>query len=251
MQRSQQRHIPIPQTYNVRDLGGYPTRGGGTTRWHTFYRSDNLHLLDGAGVQMVLDLGVRRVFDLRHGGETGRWPNKLAAHEAVTYENLPLTSENPAGAEEAAQRRRVQDLEASYRQMLDQRGPELLRLFSAFADAAQRPVLFHCTAGKDRTGVVAGLLLSFAGVDEATIAEDYALTQTLQNEVYLAGARQRAELAGVSWDEYRQLLVSPPEYMLRTLAYLGDRYGSAEKYLVAIGLSDAQLQALREAIIEE
>jgi protein-tyrosine phosphatase len=244
-----ERRLALAGTYNVRDLGGYATTDGRATRWGVLLRADSLHNLTPEAQEELLAYGVRTVLDLRNDTELEKWPSPFAVSERVCYLTLNLSS-NPAAPNPAPAAQPTYDLEVIYRRLLDDAQPGLATVLTSLAEPEAMPAVVHCMAGKDRTGVVVALLLATAGVPHEAIADDYALTATFLNDEYRAGARERAATYGFEWEQYQRLLGCPPEYMLRTLAYLDERYGGIEPYLRSIGLSDTQIAALRDALVE-
>jgi protein-tyrosine phosphatase len=243
------RHVPLEGTYNVRDAGGYLTQDGRAVRWRTLFRADSLHRLTEDGQIHLLDTGLRTIVDLRRDAERVVAPNVFADSSQVRYVWISLAP-NPADGE--GRRELAPDsLGRTYREIVETRQAELREILHTLAQPGAFPALVHCTAGKDRTGIVVALLLALAGVDHATIAQDYALTSMYLTEPYFADARLRAEAAGHSWEQYQNLLVCPADLMLATLADIDARYGGAETYLRQIGLSDGELQSLRSALIDE
>lgn len=244
-----ERRLALAGTYNVRDLGGYTTRDGRTTRWGILLRADSLHALAPETQEALLAYGVRTILDLRNATETENWPNPFTASDRVRYLNLNLSS-NPAAPTAAPATRTLFDLEIVYRRLLDNAQAGLATVLTTLAEPGALPAMIHCMAGKDRTGLVAALLLAIAGVPNETIAEDYALTSTFLTEEYRAGARRRAAMYGFEWEQYQRLLGCPPEYMLRTLAYLDARHGGIDGYLRSIGLAESHITTLRNALVE-
>jgi protein-tyrosine phosphatase len=243
------RHLPLGGTYNVRDVGGYLTREGRTIRWRTLLRADSLHRLSDEGQAHLLEAGLRTIVDLRREEEIAVAPNILATSESVRYVWVSLAP-NPTTSE--GRRELFPDsLAQTYRAIVDDRQAELRDVLRALVYADAFPALVHCTAGKDRTGIVVALLLALAGVDHATIAEDYALSATYLSDAFFAAARRRAEAAGHDWERYRYLLGCPADLMLATLTDLDERYGGVEAYLRLIGLTDPELQSLRAALVDE
>lgn len=240
-----QRHLALDGAYNIRDLGGYPTTSGCSIRWRTFLRADSLHKLTPPAQQALIDYGVRTVIDLRFDDECSAAPNVFAASDQVTYRNISLL----ADAAPTAGRPMLPDLESIYKHILDARQLALKTVFAVMA-ADACPVLIHCTAGKDRTGVVAALLLGLAGVDHATIAADYALT-THYAAPLLAELRAEAAAAGRDLSTIDPYLIAPPAAMLNTLIYLAEKYGGVPAYLRHIGLTDAQIVALRQQLLDD
>jgi protein-tyrosine phosphatase len=241
-----QRRLAIAGTFNLRDLGGYPTIDGGATRWGVFFRADSLHALPEEGQDALLGHGIRTVVDLRHPTETEHWPNVFATSERVRYLNLPL---NSAPRSDGATPRRVElDLEAMNRRYLDEAQPAIAAVMGALASGPW-PAVVHCQAGKDRTGLIVALALSAVGVPDTTVAVDYALTADFLDDAFYAAAREQAKRYQIAWEDYEKLLGCPPEIMVNTLAYLDERYGGPLTYLREIGLNLAQLRMLHEALV--
>ena len=240
-----QRHWPLAGTYNLRDVGGYITQEGGMTRWRTFWRADALHKLTPAAQQALIDNGVRTIIDLRHDEELAAAPNVFAESDQVTYHNLPLF----AGASPSGNRTLPPDLEAIYLYVLDERQTAVKAVFDAMTTADAFPVLIHCTAGKDRTGVISALMLGLVGVDAETIAEDYALTVHYAEGLFVE-LRAAAAAAGRDLALFERYLESKPEAMINTLAYLEEKYGSVPAYLKQIGLTEGQIAGLRQQLLD-
>lgn len=237
------RHLPLAGTHNVRDLGGYPAAGG-TTRWRRVLRADSLHKLDADGVAALIDEGLLTVIDLRQPQELDSHPNPFASHDGVRYHNVSLFE------------RVIPPMDASdvllemYKLALSDRGEALRTILTAIAEAGDEgAVLFHCTAGKDRTGIVAALLLSLAGVDSDTIKADYAMTAAMiapLNDELTAGAVAR----GADPASFQKLLAAEPATMAAFIAHIDDVHGGVEAYLASIGIG-AEVQArLRARLVE-
>ena len=243
MENIGQRHLPLAGAYNIRDIGGYPTATGTTTRWRTFLRADSLHNLTPAGQQALIDYGVRTIIDLRFAQECSAAPNVFAAADNVRYINLSLFE----GSAPNALGRQLPDLGSIYRYILDERQAAIKAVLTLMADDGF-PVLIHCTAGKDRTGLITALLLGLAGVDHATIAEDYALTAQYGAEL-LTQLHDQAAAAGRDMATYARFLEAKPEAMRNTLAYLEEKYVSVPAYLAQIGLTATQIAQLQRQLL--
>ncbi len=118
------------------------------------------------------------------------------------------------------------------------------------ADPANLPAIVHCTAGKDRTGVVVALLLSVAGVDDETIVKDYALTGANLTEEWIEARRGDAARYGLTWEALKPALGTPPEAMRATLAHLREEFAGAEGYLASIGVWPETIARIRANLIE-
>ena len=244
MHDSIRRHLPIPGTFNIRDLGGYAT-GSGETRWRRILRGDGLHHHDAAGIDALTDEGVTTIIDLRHGNELEIRRNPFRVHPTVAYHNVSLFD-----------RLAPEDFSASdvlldlYLQALATRHSALAEVLTLIAGAPQGIVLFHCTVGKDRTGLVAALLLALAGVPVPTILADYALTKSMIAPL-LERLLTEAEARGADVATLRRLMACEPRTMAATIAHLIDGHGSVEGYLLSIGLSNATLARLRARLMED
>ncbi|MCU1351743.1 MAG: Protein tyrosine/serine phosphatase, partial [Acidimicrobiales bacterium] len=166
------RHLAWDGCANARDLGGLPTRDGGRTRWGAAIRSDSLDGLRDAGWAALHEHGVRTVVDLRDGDERAAWVDSAAY--GVTTIHLPL--EDLSDVEFWLEWRGVCNTALYYRAFLDRFPERSADLVAAFVGAAPGGVLFHCQIGRDRTGLVALLLLALAGVAADDIADDHALS---------------------------------------------------------------------------
>jgi len=235
------RRLPIKGTFNVRDLGGYATAAG-QTRWRRILRADGLHRIDADGMATLVAAGVATVIDLRHPGELQTQPNPFSGNASVHYHNVSLfesLAPEPRPGEDV--------LLALYRLALDTRQTAIAQVLTIIADAPKGAVLFHCTAGKDRTGIVSALLLAVAGVESALIVEDYALTGEMiapMIEEIVADAVAR----GVDVEAFRPMLAADPATMAATIAHIETTYGSASSYLEKIGLSADTIERLRHRL---
>jgi protein-tyrosine phosphatase len=235
------RRITVPGTANLRDVGGYPAAGGGTVRWRTLLRSDALNRLGSAGRAALAGLGLRTVIDLRTDGEVTAAPCALDAIVARTY-HVPLFSEAAIG-------HLPPELAAVYAYMIDECGQAIAGAIGRLCSDAALPALVHCTAGKDRTGLVVALVLEVIGVPDDVISADYALSSSnLDPEVAGAIRRIRAVGGAGSWIDLGAL-TSPPQVIHAALARIRDRSGSVGGYLLENGLTRRDLETLRTALV--
>jgi protein-tyrosine phosphatase len=228
--------LKIPGLLNARDLGGHPTRDGATTRSRSLLRADDLVQLTDEGLQALADYGVRTVVDLR-------WPDEVAikAHplarstHGVCYHQISLLA---ADMSQWAQLAGECTKEMWKCAVLQHTRPQLKEVLEVIAAADSGPLLFHCVAGKDRTGLVAALLLALADVQPEVIAADYAASAALLTDAYL---ERYPDLART---EIFEALRCPEEGVQNMLDYLA-QYGGAAGYLGAIGLEDVTVARLR------
>ena len=228
------RRLDWPDCQNTRDLGGIPRRGG-VTRSRVLIRSDHLGQLNPLGVEALKAYGVKTVLDLRSDGETVRRPSPFSDGTGVEYSHLALIDD--ANMNEIGDAR---DMLERYLFIVDTRPHAFREVFDAIAQA-EGTVVFHCFAGKDRTGLVAAMLLSLAGVDEADIAADYGETDAQlasQYEVWIAEASAERR------DAFRAELQCPPERILRVLDHVERGWGGVASYLEGAGMSAAAIDRI-------
>ncbi len=250
-----ERSLALPGGVNFRDVGGYRTADGRAVRWGEIYRAGSLAELTEDDVAALGALGLRLVCDLRSPDELARHADRLPPGAA--YVHRPILGEVGRLRRVVTlyrKRHRLQELlEQIYRLMLDQNGPVIADVLRLAADPANRPLVIHCTAGKDRTGLTVALLLLALGVPEETVVADY----TLSNHAFdvLAG-RMRPEMArlysfGFNEAQLRPLLLAEARTLRGALAYIRRRYGSLDWYLQRAGLRDETLEALREQLLTD
>ena len=245
----ERRWLDVPGAYNVRDLGGYRTADGKTTRWGAFLRADSLHNLSDSARTGLIDYGVRTVIDLRRTYETVETPNILAGMEGVEYVHMNMIGDtNPPGYDSLL----PGELWTSntYRVLLDQRQGVISETLVKLADSKRHTAMYHCAAGTDRTGIISALLLGLAGVHASTIVDDYALSAHGLRRRYLAeGIPEFLDGKDFTLDEPPQFL-APPAAMEQTLKHLDDRYGGIESYIRHIGLTDDHITDIRNKLRE-
>lgn len=234
------RHWTLPDTHNVRDLGGYAHERGGETQWRRILRADSLHHLDPGSCRMLESVGLSLVVDLRNARETGGEPNPFRDHPA--YLNISLFDAlAPIGLPETPF-----DMAQRYSNALDACGERLATVLGHMADVPQGLVIFHCTAGKDRTGVLAALLLKLAGVSDEDIVADYALTA--QSRPLIERLRRRALAGGGDPAHVERVLASDAATMRAMLDHLAAMHGGVVSYLDRHGLGAAARQRLVERL---
>lgn len=235
---------------NFRDLGGYPTRNGGQTRSGIIYRAASLANLTAGDQHTLMDLGIRTSFDLREGIEQEREGTDNVG-ENITVIHVPTS----IGGGVRATFRKVM-LQPNRFQLLDlylesfaPRTAYHADLFRQVINADNHATIIHCSAGKDRTGIMSALLLRVAGVDDETIIKDYAATTEYAAEL-LAATGDRLKRFGVRENAIKKLMSSEPATMAGLLAYLDEHFGSAEAYLMQGGTTEAEITAFRELFVE-
>ena len=237
--------IPVNGTYNFRDVGGYAAAGG-AVRSGKLFRSDGLARLGEEGRRSLEELGVRVVIDLRDDFEVSAMPDDLDGL-GITVLRLPVFE--GSGASQATVGATLVDL---YEKILLQHRDVVITALREVADTADEAVVVHCTAGKDRTGIVVALALLAVGVDRATVIADYALTQQNLDGPWLEGMIALVEGYGVQVTPDLRIILggSPPEAMETVIDLLERRFGGAREYLLEGGMDEVELAKLRSVLVE-
>ena len=231
-----QRSVNFPSLLNARDLGGYPTTDGAETRWRSLLRADDLVQLTDEGLRAMADFGIETVVDLRWPEEVAQSPSPISAGlPHVRYHQISLLLRTASEWEEL---RDACTKEMWKCTVLDNTRSELRTVLQVIAGASPGPLLFHCVAGKDRTGVIAALLLAIADVVPDAIAHDYAMSTTHLRDAYL----QRYSKQNPA--EVLEAVRCPEEGVHNMLAYL-QQAGGIRSFFEDIGLTDAEIARLR------
>jgi protein-tyrosine phosphatase len=234
---------------NFRDLGGYRTVDGREVGWRRLFRADGLHRLSQADRRQLIELGVATVIDLRTVDEAeqrGRFP---VAEVPVRYVDLPLTDVLPT-TEEMPSWAEASYVASRYALMVSEGAPALSGAFAALASGGSLPAVFHCSAGKDRTGVLSALILAFLGVPDETIVADYALSAAAM--VHLL-ERLKSEYPEAEEEVMRYapaVLQVRPETMEEFLASLREEYGSYADLAEFLGVTDAVTTLGRTVLVD-
>lgn len=238
------RALDIKSAQNIRDLGGYSTEDGRTTKWGRFVRSGDMDRLTRADQKKLIGYGIRTVIDLRMAREVNEMPNVFSQSREVNFYNhdfwgdrfVDYRSKNRQAAAEV----KLADL---YCSGLIESGFIMADIMTTIADTVENGFAYHCRSGKDRTGLVSALLLAVARVPEDTICADYALTSCFLSS---ADAEQPADPKQPGY----YLRGCAPKTMALTLAFLQDRFSGVEGYLRHLGITEQQLHRIRAKLRE-
>lgn len=240
MKVSTERLISLEGARNIRDLGGYPVKNG-VTRPGVFFRGDSTADLTDGDIALLKGRGLSLVIDLRSSMETLHAPSRLQ-RPGIRYVNIQMldhVNSGPLGGRFPASMGEV------YEALLEHDREDYRSIFTLLAEC-DGAALFHCTAGKDRTGVVAMLLLDLAGVPEKHIVEDYVATDAFLWDSYEEKIRD-FEKKGIRIPAYA--LRADRENIVYAMRQLEDRFGGAENYLRGCGVEREQIRAIREKFV--
>jgi protein-tyrosine phosphatase len=262
------RHIALEGTPNFRDLGGYETTDGRFVRWGILYRSGVLSNLTAKDFTYLSQLGVREVCDFRTDLENATAPEVWVPGAGVEHIHLPIgpdsnkdwaqTMEEALGKNPTPEQLKSY-LTHTYGDFAFTHASEYRKLFAELKEGPL-PLLYHCTAGKDRTGVFSAFVLLTLGVPEKTALADYELTNKylrdamspLASHKLLASSTPRnSPLANLTPDQQHVLMAADPDYLKATLRQIEAKYGSFANYRrTELGVSDTDVEILRARLLE-
>lgn len=252
-----ERRLRLQGAVNFRDLGGYQTQDGNYLKWGRVFRSDGLSRLRDKDLSVFQTIGIRQVFDFRSPAEVAAAPNRLPGTPSVSYLNLPVFR-GEFDFIEAMERIKKGDtswltpdfMVSGYISNLEVHGETWGRVVRHIAAGDDGSVLFHCTGGKDRTGICAALILLASGVPEETVIADHQLSNRYIAEL-LPWINERIAAFGVDPQVLQPYLTAPLSAIEAALNHLRVNYGSAAAYLRAkSGVDDAALAGLRQNMLD-
>jgi len=243
------RWVDLEGPANFRDLGGLPTAGGGRVRTGLLFRSDSLALLSAGDIaHLTGELGLRRVVDLRSEPEIRRHGQADLGALGIEVVHAPIVDET------RGEQRDIEDpaaltLDRIYLLMLERFRARFGTAVAALADPAHQPAVFHCAAGKDRTGLIGAIILEVCGVERAVVVEDFLLTND-RMDTMIDRHRVHAEDRVKEPEIAVQTLFPTVENVSLTLAGIDDAYGGAADYLAGAGLGTDGVAALRDRLVD-
>jgi protein-tyrosine phosphatase len=240
-----ERTIALEGCFNFRDLGGYPTADGRTVRWRQVYRSDALHLLTEDDICRVRDeLRIGTVIDLRSSAELRSDGRGRLADAPIAFCHMPLFDGDTSTAESYTE---VITLADRYALLADFAKEQIARVITAIA-ATGEPAVYHCAAGKDRTGVISAVLLGLLGVRDEIIVADYAATRENLDAIIerlMAAEGYQSMLAALP----ASTLHAEPGTMVAFLERLRGQYGSLREYALSAGVEAAAIDELTDRLL--
>ena len=235
--------LPLYGSDNTRDLGGYKTTDGWTTASQRLIRSDSLEELTEEDVEMLRKYGVGCCIDFRTADTCEKHPSALSHVDGIDYYNVPI--DDHIGQGDLAALEQYVDMGDLYIEFLERNKEEFRIALQLILQHPNQVTLYHCTAGKDRTGILSMLLLGLAGVPEEVILADYQVTEHYMTAKF---ARMREFL-----EQYHQKIPeycfsSAPEQMKKAMAYLTVKYGNVERYVESVGVSKEECERLKSVL---
>ena len=233
-----ERRVPLEGSVNFRDLGGYETADGRRVQWGRVFRSDHLGRLTERDVSFVQRMGIRMVCDFRTPAEAKKLPDRFPQTDQCRYLHLPIQHGefDPANTFERIKNGEIEWMTEEfmikgYIKNIDNFASVWLTFFNSLADGSNRPLVFHCTGGKDRAGVCAALILLSLGVPEKTVIYDHGLSN-----LYIAAVLEKIyhqiRSHGVDPKQVAPYFTAPKNAMEAAIRHIRQTYGSAVEYLV-------------------
>lgn len=251
-----ERVLPLQGGQNFRDLGGYRTADGRTVKWGKLYRSGSMHWLTPADQAYLEKRGIRTVCDFRSSeerkAEPVAWPRGHAP--TVFADDYSMTDAGlmPSGMTDWTPEKARETMTAMYPQILARFNDQYRRMFRELL-AGHAPLAFNCSAGKDRTGVAAALLLTALGVPRATVVEDYALTNRYLDtrRAQPKDSRMLGDWGRMPPETLKAFMMADPGYIRAALAVVDGHADGADGYLRdELGLTRADLVKLRNMYLQ-
>ncbi len=232
------RRFNFKAVYNCRDIGGFITSSNQLVQSNVFIRSDNLTDLEKSEMDFLEERGVQAVIDFRHKDEIDHAPDPFAKHPRIDYHNIAILDHAQFTLEDL-NRIKLSDLYISMAE-----NETFVR--SVFETLAQydKTVLYHCTAGKDRTGVITALLFKLVGVPDIDIIADYEVSFTYLVPKYAGRDENVSEM-------YKDLFDSKPETMETFLNYLNYKYPNILDYFASKRISNETLERIKHKLLGE
>ena len=263
------RLLPLEGGRNFRDLGGYPTLDGRRVRWGRVFRSGMMANLTDTDYDYLSALGIRVVCDFRSSEERASEPTRWRAAPAIDYRTWDSAEDDNTGGlglgsllsqPGATPEQVTAAMVDNYPDLAEEHKHKYREVFHRLA-AGELPLAFNCSAGKDRAGTAAALILSALGVPRDIVVQDYALSERMvdyEAELLAAGSSEDGSentsaglLSTMPVELIRPLLRSDPDYIRNTFAYLDATYGGVMGYIRSeLEIDDAELTAMRSALLE-
>lgn len=235
-EQTEGRILPISYVYNIRDLGGYKTASNRRVKWRTIIRSGDTTEMKEAGLNYLSALPLRTIVDFRTDSEREAMPDKVPA-SVVNNLFLPIEAGNIGMIDPNKAEDLPKFIENAYRNMLHDSQSEFKQFFALLEDPGNTPLLFHCSAGKDRTGIAAALFLLAIEVDKETIMQDYLLSAE-----YLKG---KYDFLLTRYPALEPLVTVRPEYLNAFFQELEEQFGGVGNYMTNIlGVDTLRLKEL-------
>jgi len=244
------RVVEFEACFNFRDLGGYGTTGGRSVRWGHLYRADALHRLTDDDLTKFHALGLRTVIDLRSTKEIDDFGSLRVKDDRIERHHIPMMDVvDLRTVRSRPPSEPLEDPVVVYHRIFGT-GLAVVRALEVISGPNRLPALFHCTAGKDRTGILAAMILDLLGVPDEVIVADYQLTDEARQRSAPWIEKNEPELAAFYAQLTPELRTRGRDGLVGLLSSLRAKHGSIEGLLLEIGATATVIDALKEALLD-
>jgi len=240
--------IKLEKALNFRDLGGYKSSLGGAVKRGKLYRSDSLANLSQADIDTLLDMNIKTVIDLRTDFEIAQGECRLRNLGGVEYYKISLMDNVHSADFESFRKAMPKSMKELYISLLDNNADKIARVFDTILERSENAVVFNCTAGKDRTGVIAALILDLLGVNRGDIYESYTITETLMETLSQKVRERYEDKTGLVMPRY--LFEARRESIEAFTHHLYSKYGGAREYLRTHGFGEKKIDDFVNVYLE-
>lgn len=250
-----ERYIDVRGGYNIRDIGGYRTNDGGVVKWRKLFRAGLLTRIDLSQPELMKSLSLRTICDFRTNAEQEASPDRWYELEKIQRFSFPIGE----GRVDKLDQMKASDLmegkghhlyKANQSYVLNE-GPRYRAFFATILEEDNYPILYHCTAGKDRTGFATFLLLSALGVDRDDIIEDYLLTNTYLKTFVNNFVGEIAKKIGIAEDLVRTIFLAKEEYLEGAITLIQEQYDSIDNYMSQeLLLGPQEVRKLKKLLVD-
>lgn len=249
-----ERFIYIKGAYNVRDIGGYSTRDGGKIKWGTIFRSGKIsHIKDSENEKMA-SMNLNSICDFRTMAEQEASPDVWLNLKEINQYPFPVGEgrlDKLDWMKNAAKGTgKDSHLYKANRSYVLKNAHRYRAFFEILLDERNYPLLYHCTAGKDRTGFATLLLLSALGVERKTIIEDYLLTNDYLDKFFWKEMDKVAARTGLDVEKVKPILIASEVYLQGAYDAIEENFGTVNNFLQKeIGIGDKEIQQLKDILV--
>jgi len=248
------RHIDIKGTQNIRDIGGYLTRDGGTIKWSKVFRAGRLSGVDREATDDMEALNLSSIIDFRTLGEQESFPDYWHKLDSINRYSFPIGEGRMDGLNWMkdinygdGSDHHLYKVNRSY---VLREAQQFKDFFEVLLNEDSYPTLYHCTAGKDRTGFATFLLLTILGVDRSIIMEDYMLTNKYLQRFIDKNLDFFAQKVGVDKEKVRTMLIVKESYIQGALDAIDQDYGTVENFMkVKLNIGKVEIERLKSILV--